>query len=99
MVKALAIAGYKVGRYQVRSIMKKRNLEVRYPKRFRVTTDSQHTLKIEPNLLNRQFNPNQPNQVWTTDLNYIWTNESLYSSIVDGLLAQKTLVRPATPFR
>jgi len=92
MVKALAIAGYKVGRYQVRSIMKKRNLEVRYPKRFRVTTDGQHTLKIEPNLLNRQFNPNQPNQVWTTDLSYIWTNEGwVYLAVVLDLFSRQVI--------
>jgi putative transposase len=63
LVKALAIAGYHVGRYQVRSLMKKLNFKVRYPKRFKMTTDSRHTLKAEPNLLNREFNPAHPNQV------------------------------------
>ena len=86
LVKALALAGYQVGRYQVRSIMKKRNLEARYPRRFKVTTDSRHSLKVEPNLLNRQFNPEHPNQVWTTDLSYIWTNEGwIYLAVVIDL--------------
>jgi putative transposase len=92
LVKALAIAGYKIGRYQVRSIMKKLNLEVRYPKRFRVTTDSQHTLSVEPNLLNRQFNPEHPNQVWTTDLSYIWTNEGwIYLAVVIDLFSRQVV--------
>ena len=66
--------------------MKKLNFEVGYPKRFKVTTDSRHTLKIEPNLLNREFNPAHPNQVWTTDLSYIWTNEGwMYLAVVIDL--------------
>ncbi len=36
LVKELAIAGYHVGRYQVRSLMKKLNFKVRYPKRFKM---------------------------------------------------------------
>jgi len=92
LVKALAIAGYQVGRYQVRSIMKRLNLEVRYPKRFRVTTDSRHTLKVEPNLLNRRFNPAHPNQVWTTDLSYIWTNEGwMYLAVVIDLFSRRVV--------
>lgn len=92
MVKALSIAGYKVGRYQVRSMMRKLNLEARYPKRFRVTTDSRHTLKVAPNLLKRQFNPTQPNQVWTTDLSFVWTKEGwVYLAVVIDLYSRQVV--------
>src|SRR3990167_6590983 len=51
--------------------MKQLKLNVRYPKRFRVTTDSAHSLEEAPNRLNRQFNPSKPNEVWTTDISYV----------------------------
>ncbi|WP_157727287.1 hypothetical protein [Candidatus Williamhamiltonella defendens] len=44
------------------------SLIARYPKRYRVTGDSQHDQRIAPNLLDRQLSVNTPNQVWTTDI-------------------------------
>ncbi|MBX2808683.1 MAG: IS3 family transposase, partial [Cellvibrionaceae bacterium] len=59
-------------------------LKTRYPKRFRVTTDSQHAYKIADNVLNRQFNPVVPNQIWCSDITYLWTNEGwLYLGQLD----------------
>jgi len=46
-------------------------LEVRYPKRFKVTTDSDHSEAISPNKLNREFDVAEPNKVWTTDITYV----------------------------
>ncbi len=37
LVKALKAEGYDIGRFKVCSLMKQLKLEVRYPKRFRVT--------------------------------------------------------------
>lgn len=42
-----------VGRFKARRLMKKLGLKARYPKRFKVTTDSDHNDAISPNLLNR----------------------------------------------
>ena len=60
--------GFAVGRFKTRRIMRELNLKVRYPKRFKVTTDSNHNEAISPNLLDRQFQVAKPNQVWTTDI-------------------------------
>ncbi len=66
--------------------MKQLKLEVRYPKRFRVTTDSKHTMEVAPNILNRQFNPTAPNQVWATDISYVWTLKGwMYVAVVIDL--------------
>lgn len=35
------------------------------------TTDSHHTLPVCPNLLERQFDVSQPNQVWASDRTYL----------------------------
>ncbi|PPD49158.1 MAG: hypothetical protein CTY16_04830 [Methylobacter sp.] len=68
-------AGFPVGRYKARRVMAELNLSPRYPKRFKVTTDSNHNDAIAPNLLDRKFNVAKPNQVWTTDITYVWTLE------------------------
>jgi hypothetical protein len=55
--------------------MKKRGLKPRYPKRFKVTTDSGHNEAVSPNLLNRQFDVAAPNKGWKTDITYVWALE------------------------
>jgi putative transposase len=44
-------------------------------KKFKVTTDSKHTLPVAENLLNQQFEASRPNTVWVSDITYIPTNE------------------------
>ena len=63
--------------------MRKLALEPRYPKRFKVTTDSNYNESIAPNSLNRQFEVALPNSVWTTDITYVWTLEGwLYVAVI-----------------
>lgn len=52
-----------IGRFKARRLMKKLNLEVRYPKRFKVTTDSDHSDAMSPNHLNSPFVIAAPNKV------------------------------------
>jgi len=90
LVNAMNKLGFKVGRFKVRKLMEQLQLEARYPKRFRVTTDSNHQLEIAPNRLNRQFNPMKPNQVWTTDISYVWTLGGwMYVAIVMDLYSRQ----------
>jgi transposase InsO family protein len=55
MVKGLEQAGYDVGRYRVRSLMRRLGLKAKTPRRYRVTTDSNHKHPVAPNRLDRQF--------------------------------------------
>ena len=72
--------------------MKKLGLKPRHPKRFKVTTDSDHNETIAPNLLNRQFDVAAPNKVWTTDITYVWTLEGrLYVAIVIDLFSRQVV--------
>jgi len=90
--RALKKAGFAAGRHQTRSVMAKLNLQPRYPKRFRVTTDSNHGEPVSPNLLDRQFDVAAPNQVWTTDITYVWTLEGwLYVAIVVDLFSRQVV--------
>jgi len=89
---ALGKAGLKSGHYQVRHLMARLELKARYPKRFKVTTDSNHSEAISPNSLDRQFDVVAPNQVWTTDITYVWTLEGwLYLAVVIDLFSRQVL--------
>lgn len=56
-------------------LMARLGLKARYPKRFKVTTDSNHNEAISANSLDRQFGVVAPNQVWATDITDVWTLE------------------------
>jgi putative transposase len=43
--------------------MKRHGIKARGKRKFVATTDSKHDLPIAPNLLNRDFTPEAPNQV------------------------------------
>ena len=58
--------GYDVGRYRARSLMGKAGVSVKWRKKFKKTTDSNHKLPIAPNFLNRQFEIEKLNTVWFT---------------------------------
>jgi putative transposase len=81
-----------VGRFKARQLMKKLGLKPGYPKRFKVTTDSDHNDAISPNLLNRKFDVTVPNKVWTTDITYGWTLEGwLYVALVIDLFSRQVV--------
>ncbi len=89
---ALKKADFPVGRDKARRLMAKLNLKARYPKRFKVTTDSNNNDANSPNLLNRQFNVATPNQVWTTDITYVWTLEGwLHVAVVVDFFSRQVV--------
>jgi len=51
-----------IGRYQVRSLMKKHLLRPVWKRKFVNTTDSKHDLPVSSNILNRQFDVAAPNR-------------------------------------
>jgi putative transposase len=62
--------GFDVGYYKIWRLMSRLGLQARYPKRFKITTDSKHNFNIADNLLDRKFDVQQPNKYWTTDITY-----------------------------
>ena len=44
-------------------------------RKYTHTTDSKHNFKISPNLLDRQFNVQELNKVWVSDITYISTDK------------------------
>jgi len=53
MSDKLSKLGIKAGRYKVTRLMSELGLKVRYPKKFKITTDSDHNDSISPNTLDR----------------------------------------------
>lgn len=92
LLAQLKMKGFKVGRYRVRTLMKKHDLVVKQKLRFKKTTDSQHQNPIAENVLDRQFEVTKPNEVWTTDITYLWTNQGwLYIAIVVDLFSRQII--------
>jgi putative transposase len=93
MAKQLQAAGFAVGRYKARQLMRQAGLVVRrHPRRRPVTTDSRHSSLVAPNLLARQFDVDQPDQVWAGDITYVWTAEGwLYVAVLLDLYARKVV--------
>ena len=71
----LAGQGIVVGLNRIKRLRTLHGIRCTHKKKFRVTTDSKHNLPIAPNLLDRQFVREAPNQVWVTDITYIPTDE------------------------
>jgi putative transposase len=90
MVKHLREKGYPIGRYKVRRIMRQQGLKAKTPKRFKLTTDSKHSFPVAANVLDRKFEVDAPNRVWTADISYVWTFEGwLYLAVVMDLYSRQ----------
>ena len=82
----LAERGIKVGVHRIRRLRKKLGLRCKQKRKFKVTTDSRHTLPVSPNILDRQFTVGAPNTAWVTDITYVPTDEGwLYLAGVKDL--------------
>ncbi len=75
MTEELKELGFDVGHRRVGRLMRQNNISVIRTRKHKVTTDSNHKFNIAPNLLNRDFYANRPNQKWVVDISYIWTQE------------------------
>ncbi len=89
---ALETAGMKAGRYKVGRLMTELGLEVRYPKKFKITTNSNHNKMISPNILNYPVDVTEANTIWTADITYVWTAQSRHDLISQASIATITLL-------
>ena len=85
-------AGEGVGRKRVARLMRDQHLTARTRRRFRTTTDSKHNFPIAPNLLQRDFTASGPNQVWVTDVTFLWTRQGwLYLAVILDLYSRRVV--------
>jgi len=81
MTKALNALGYRIGRRKTRRLMKVAHIFVRYRKKYKVTTNSNHQRPIY-----------KPNKAYVSDITYIWTQEGwLYLTVMIDLFSRKVV--------
>jgi putative transposase len=78
--------GFKVSRPRVARMMRKHGIRAKTVRKFRVTTDSDHSYPVAPNLLNQDFTARFFGEVWASDITYIRTGEGwLYLTVIMDL--------------
>ena len=83
MTEELKELGLNIGHRRVGRLMRENGISVVRTRKHKVTTDSDHTFNVAPNLLDRDFVAGKPNQKWVGDISYIWTREGwLYLAFV-----------------
>ena len=86
----LKARGARVGEKRVARLMKENGIQGRQKRRFRRTTDSNHSHPIAPNVLARSFDASAPNRVWVTDVTYIATREGpLYLAVILDVFSRR----------
>lgn len=92
MTEELKELGLDVGHRRVGRLMHENSIAVKRNKKFKATTDSNHSFNIAPNLLNREFSAERPNQKWAGDISYIWTQEGwLYLAVILDLHSRRVI--------
>lgn len=88
----LAGQGVRVSRKRVARLMREAGLRAKGRRKYKATTDSNHTLPVAPNLLKRDFHAERPNTAWVSDITYIWTREGwMYLAAILDLYSRKVV--------
>lgn len=88
--KKLREEGFHIGRYRTRMLMRRLNLKVRQRVAYKVTTKRKHNDAVADDLLNRNFNPANKNEVWSGDITYLRTHEGwMHLAIVMDLYSRR----------
>jgi transposase InsO family protein len=86
---ALHDEGIECSENRVARRMRALGLKAIQAKKFKVTTDSNHSKPVAPDLIEQDFSAAAPNQKWTSDITYIWTDEGwLYLAVVMDLYSR-----------
>jgi putative transposase len=82
----------KVNRKVVEKLMHENGIQPKRKRRFKLTTDSKHSLPISKNHLKRAFGASKPNEIWVGDITYIDTDEGwLYLATFIDLYSRKVV--------
>ena len=89
VLRELRRKGERVGKRRIERAMRLLGLCARPRRRFRVTTAANPHHAVEPNLLDREFTAERPNQRWVTDISYVWTDEGwCYLAVILDLFSR-----------
>jgi putative transposase len=81
-----------VSRPRVARVMKMLDLRSKIKRKFKVTTDSKHSMPVCDNILNRDFTALDLGEKWVSDITYIYTKEGwLYLTAILDLADRKAV--------
>ncbi len=87
---ALRNEGHKVSSKTVSRLMKEMGLKAITIRKYKATTNSNHSMPVFDNVLDQKFHVLSPNKVWVADITYIRTGEGwLYLASVMDLFSRK----------
>lgn len=90
--RALLRRGPRPSKKRIARVMRCLGLRGHTPRRYRKTTDSRHTKRIAPNLLERDFDVAAPNEVLVGDITYISTTDGwLYLAVLLDLYSRRVV--------
>lgn len=88
----LAKVGINVSRKRVARLMREAGIRAKGARKYKATTDSKHALPIAPNLLERQFTVAARNEVWVSDITYLWTRQGwMYLAVIIDLFSRRVV--------
>lgn len=88
----LADQGHVMDRKTVAKSLNRQGLRAKAARKFRVTTDSKHSLPIHPNRLDQNFTACRINEKWVGDITYLATDEGwTYLATVIDLYSRKVV--------
>ena len=92
ITKELKEQGISCSENRVARRMQKNGIAAKTKRRFKVTTQSKHKHPVAENVLKRNFGATAQNQVWVSDITYVWTREGwLYLAIVLDLFSRQVV--------
>ena len=92
ITRELNEGGIFCGENRVSRLMRENNIIAKTKKRYKVTTNSSHKLAVVSNVIEQDFHAERTNQIWASDITYIWTREGwLYLSVILDLYSRKVI--------
>lgn len=90
ILAAIRREGIRVNKKRITRLMKKNNIRAKMSRKFKVTTKQSSRALASENLINLNFSAAQKNQIWTSDITYLWTKEGwLYLAAVMDVYSRK----------
>ena len=94
MANSLKDEGYRYSRPRTARLMRLMNIRAKTVKKFKVTTDSNHTEPVAPNLLDKNFSADIPHEIWTSDIIYVRTGRGWqYLTVILDLFNREIIGR------
>jgi putative transposase len=82
--------GFKINKKRVVRIMREYGIRAKTKRKYKITTNSNHSYPVVKDLVGQNFKSNELNKIWVSDITYITTKEGwLYLSCILDLYSRK----------